>query len=211
MKQAGRCAVNYLQVSHASAANRVIVDYEQIDVRERAWHLIRTYQLNPSISGSGNNFAVDLNRFVQGKSNSLQLGVNGNVVLFPEASIKDDLDSQDRSAQLSAIQTLAACDDLYGFTPKITAIDLTSDFDCAVSYWLLGAFNPAQRAMASERTRFAMRRHIQVNPDTNAAQLEQQVLAEGQSRGRRIQQGLDSANVIQETLGRCESQYGLGQ
>src|SRR5690554_5110786 len=93
LERAGRCAVNYLQVGHAQNASQTIKQYEQIDTRERAWHLIRTYQLNPSISGSGNNFAVDLNRFVQGQSNSLQLGVNGNVVLFPEASIKDDLDS----------------------------------------------------------------------------------------------------------------------
>ncbi|TYB80797.1 hypothetical protein [Maritimibacter fusiformis] len=48
-EEAMRCAVRYLQVLHSTDASRIIAGYDTIDLRDRAWQLIRAHELMPPI------------------------------------------------------------------------------------------------------------------------------------------------------------------
>ena len=211
MEEAGRCAVRYLQALHSTNASRIIAGYEAIDLRDRAWQLIWTHELTPAISTGSSTFAEDLNNFVRGQASYLQLGRMRDITLLPELPLQADIDSGDTDLQESAVSRLADCDRTFGFAPVIALAPVLSDFDCAVAYWLLGAFNSAQRGMALDRARFAIARHLEANPGTQRQQVEQQVMVDGQARGQRIQQGQESSDLMQATLARCEMKYGFAQ
>ena len=210
-EEAGRCAVRYLQVNHSTNASRIIAGYDTIDLRDRAWQLIRVHELAPAISTGSSTFAEDLNNFVRGQASSLQLGRMRDIMLLPELPLQADIDSGDTDLQESAVSRLADCDRTFGFAPVIALAPVLSDFDCAVAYWLLGAFNSAQQGMALHRARFAIARHLEANPGTQRQQVEQQVMVDGQARGQRIQQGQESSDLMQATLARCEMKYGFAQ
>lgn len=210
-EEAARCAVRYLQVFHSTNASRIIAGYENIDLRDRAWQLIRAHELAPAVSTRSSTFAEDLNNFVRGQASSLQAGRMRDITLFPEHPLQADIDSGDTDLQESAVSALADCDRTFGFAPVIALAPVLSDFDCAVAYWLLGAFNSAQQGMALDRARFAIARHLEANPGTQRQPVEQQVMADGQARGQRIQQGQESSDLMQATLGHCESKYGFAQ
>src|SRR5690606_2564574 len=145
-EEAGRCAVRYLQVNQSTNASRIIAGYDTIDLRDRAWQLIRAHELAPAISTGSSTFAEDLNNFVRGQASSLQVGRLRDITLFPELPLQADIDSGDAGLQESAISALADCDRTFGFAPVIALAPVLSDFDCAATYWLRGAMYPMDQA-----------------------------------------------------------------
>src|SRR5690606_12448840 len=187
-EEAGRCAVRYLQVNHSTNASRIIAGYEAIDLRDRAWQLIRTHELAPAISTGPSTFAEDLNNFARGQASYLQLGRMRDITLLPELPLQADIDSGDTDLQESAVSRLADCDRTFGFAPVIALAPAhaISDFDCAAAYWLRGAMYPMDQAAAGERAQFALGRDQAENAGLSVEQIVGQVQAAGNARYERI-------------------------
>lgn len=311
LHDAGRCAVRYLQVLHSTPASQIIEGYNNIDVRDRAWHLIRTYELAPPVPTGGAEFTENLNRFVKGQTGSLTIGRHFDTTILPELPIQEDRDSGEQSRKEGAIAALAECDLRYGFTPVVAlgdqpsgpTIDVREDlfvllknradriaalgdtppvrmdrwgdhpnaislkntiqrdgvvdasekallraifsseptlgvrhagqrlevmnlryrgalsvllpffsnYDCAMAYWLHGAFNAGERQGALQRANHALNKHMEGNPGEQRAAAEQQLMVEGQARGERIQQGQESVDGLTSDLRACEVKYGFAQ
>lgn len=212
VESAGRCAVRYLQVNLSRQAPKLIAELARIKRQDRGWKLIHTYKLAPA-APAGSSFLEDLNKFVRGEASYLMVERRGDAMLTPELPLHNDLDSGDAELQEAVVSQLADCDRKFGFEPvfALAPAQQFNDFDCAVAYWLLGAFNSAQQGMALDRARFAIARHLEANPGTQRQPVEQQVMADGQARGQRIQRGQEPADSIQATLGHCEAKYGFAQ
>ena len=187
-EEAGRCAVRYLQVNHSTNASRIIAGYDTIDLRDRAWQLIRVHELAPAISTGSSTFAEDLNNFVGGQASYLQLGRMRDITLLPELPLQADIDSGDTDLQESAVSRLADCDRTFGFAPVIALAPVLSDFDCAVAYWLRGAMYPMDQAAAGERAQFALGRYQSENAGLSVEEIIGQVQASGNARYERIMQ-----------------------
>ena len=187
------CAVFYYQATRSARAPEIIADFQQINDQNRWLTLIQTYGLDQdavvgaAISGVGSTAA--------------------------EVLIQDKLDSEDSSSgdRITAVSALAECDQLYGFTPRFALTNQVSDFDCAVAYWLLGSFEVDHRQAALRRSEFAGGLYHMDNPLEEAAAIGQQVMAAGQARGQRIQQGQESANELRNDLAACDAKYGFAQ
>lgn len=112
---------------------------------------------------------------------------------------------------------VAECDRAFGFSPVTTLVagKLTirqmADLTCASAYWLHGAATPAEQQQALQRARHAIEQHLAANPGDDRARTEQRVMAEGQTRGQRIQSGAEKIEAWHDDLLACESKYRFAQ
>lgn len=124
------------------------------------------------------------------------------------------------------VESLAECDQTFGFSPATQLIDSRpaipqspmpqiADFDCAVAYRLLAAIrtdidrDQQQAQDAMERTRHALGRHHAANPDLDPNSLGPQVNALAATRGQQIQQGQETAEALTNDINACEVKYGF--
>lgn len=117
------------------------------------------------------------------------------------------------------VNTLAECDRAFGFSPITKLIDSKpglnqteiADFDCAVAYWLLGAFVVNQRQAALQRSEFATGLYHLDNPLEEPAAVGQQVIAAAQARGQQLQRDQESGETLSNDINACEVKYGFAQ
>ncbi|WP_071797452.1 hypothetical protein [Natronohydrobacter thiooxidans] len=187
------CAVFYYQMTRSTRAPEIIADFQQINEQNRWLTLIQSFGLD--------------------QDNTVAAAIYGVGSTAAELLVQDKLDSEDPSSgdRVTAVSALAECDRLYGFTPVVALTNQVSDFDCAVAYWLLGAFEVGHRQTALERSEFAGGLYHIDNPLEEAAAIGQQVMTAGQARGQRIQEGQESVDGLRSDLAACEAKYGFGQ
>ncbi len=135
---------------------------------------------------------------------------DGIVDTAERALLRAIVSSEPTLAVRSGGQTLEVMNLRYA-SARSVLLSLFSDFDCAISYWLHGAFNAAEQQSALQRADFALDKHLQTDSSQPRAVVEQQLMAEGQTRGQRIQQGLESADGLRADLAACELKYAFAR
>ena len=135
---------------------------------------------------------------------------DGIVDTAEKALLRAIVSSEPTLAVRSGGQTLEVMNLRYA-SARSVLLSLFSDFDCATSYWLHGAFNAAEHQGALQRANFALDKHLQADSSQSRAAVEQQLMTEGQARGQRIQQGHESADGLRANLTACESKYGFAR
>lgn len=84
-----------------------------------------------------------------------------------------------------------------------------TDLACATNFWLAGLVWPQEREGWLSYANGAIAKHLAATPQGNRAQIEAQVMADGQARAQRLQRGGTEPEAFKSDLTVCARQFGI--
>lgn len=196
------CAIRYEQLIWSSRASGIISEFDLMLEQDRGRQLIETYSLNELMIGMNAIGTID-----SGLVMSLQMGLDSDEPILVDA----------------AIQSLAYCDEVYGFTPvSALKVDATAlppaarqDLDCAADYRTLVSVQPALVSLAGQRSAGAIQAYKADPPPAVSgptpvtdSEIVAEVAARSRPRIQRVADGGEDLAALVADVHACDAKYG---
>ncbi|WP_373490599.1 hypothetical protein [Parasphingorhabdus sp.] len=186
-----KCAINYSEAAHSDRAAEIVADYGKIKEQTRHKQIVQTFRLNIN--------AVE--------SIALTGAIDGTLAI----------DSRNPELEQMAIDRLAKCDRIYGFTPvfslkskaeaqSASASPRLTQRQCATSYFTLALLAP--RVQEVLRPRIKQVATADAGRGITDQDIHKRLSGDALKRGFSIRNGQERLEPLVAEVHACDAQYG---